>query len=475
MLMYCSSTTASVHWTGIIDNSEENLAFRIAADTSSARVTALANMQRFEEMFNRCSYAALSGTAVNSEDDWFSYLGNTTSVGFSPEEDNAPVYEIAAPNSTFRTSAKNICFVDSAQYQRTVVAGKDQKGSILQALAYDENGYTQSQGVIASPAMYQSITASLISNDERRMLLCGNGTREKGLQQIDLESGQVVQEFVTGHDDYNIYGATYSNHSARLSDQVVTCISSNVAFDIDTRLDPRRCLIAEDPSAYALGSLKTTFSCHATSEKGHLAIGDGNGSIRLYEGAPGSRVQGTNKTIPKTAKTLLETRTPIRALSMTANGDYLLTTCDKVLYLLPTKYTDDAGKELDGYTSRMGKKKPAPIRLVPSPHQIMQMGGEGAIHFTSATFGTVDNKADACITACCGRFVLTWDLQNVIKASETNRLAVCGKATMDTPVLSLATRGTGTSLTLMTEENVSAAPVHRTMEKVQGFYFPKKK
>lgn len=50
-------------------------------------------------------------------------------------------------------------------------------------------------------------------------------------------------------------------------------------FMIDMRLDPTKCAVVEEaPHTYT----RVKFTCHATSQRGHLAIGDADGAVRLY-------------------------------------------------------------------------------------------------------------------------------------------------------------------------------------------------
>lgn len=464
-----SNEAASVHWPALIEDELETVAFRFSAPADrAAQVTPQMCMQRFVTLYNQCTYSLLTGyDEVDPDDEWYQYLAGTATHEIRNEDTSEPAFEFDAANMAVAgTGAGNICAAESLQFNRMLVIKKSNEASSLemQALPVTERGFDRARAeTLSVKAVDSTATGSLLESGDLKLLLFGG--KQTAVQQVDLSSGSVVQEYKP--QDLNIQSLTYANHTPAASGSVFTCLSRNVAFNIDTRMDPRRCVVMEDgkqPTDYAIASLRKDFTCHATSRNGYLVIGDGAGNIRLYTGPPGSR-KPTGGYFPKTAKTLLETKTPVVDIDVTADGRYIVATTAQVLLFIETKYINDTDKEANGFQSRMGAKKPQPLLLQPTPAQAMQMGGASAVRFRSAKFDRFPGTEELCVTASCGDYVLTWSLRNIVAAQESGRAAVNTAVTVGELVLSTSANR-AEHVGFLTGKDVGVVPLHETQRKV---------
>ncbi|CAD2215351.1 hypothetical protein AGDE_06942 [Angomonas deanei] len=323
----------SVHWTALVEDTVEGFAFQMFAP--EGMTTAQEKVEVFKTLFNQVTYSLYTNTdVVDTSDEWYQYMKDTASQQLPKDTAEEPVYALTPEsNGVAKTGRGNVCFADAIQFNLALVLRPGEKENLsIQAHRYNESGFVEDEEglvVLEVEKARKGFTGALLDPAERNLLLFGGGS---SLQHVDLERKAVVQEY-EAPEERDILYTTYSYHSSEMNPTLLTCLSKNCAFSIDTRMDPTRCAIYEAGKSardYALSSLKGTFTCHATSDKGHLAIGDNNGAIRLYSGPPGSR-KPDGKYFPKTAKTLLDLKTPVRFLDLTKDGKYLVATCDHFL------------------------------------------------------------------------------------------------------------------------------------------------
>jgi hypothetical protein len=461
----------SVHWQALIEDELETVAFRFSAQAGhAAKVTPLMSMQRFVTVFNQCTYSLCTGyDSVEEDDEWYQYLGGVASHEIRNEDASEPTFEFDESKMVVAgTGAGNVCAAESLRFDRMLIIKKGNEAASLelQALPVTERGFNRAGAEnITVSTVDGTATDSILENGDLSLLLFGG--KKAAVQQVDLARGSVVQEYKP--QELDIQTVSYSHHTSADSGSVYTCLGRNVAFNIDVRMDPRRCVVMEDdkmPTDYALSSVKD-FTCHATSRNGYLVIGDSGGSIRLYTGPPGSR-KPMGGYFPKAAKTLLETKTPIVDVDVTADGKYIVATTSKFLLFIETKYVDIDGKETNGFQSRMGEKKPQPTMLLPSPTQIMQMGGADALRFRSAKFDRFPGTEELCVTASCDSFVLTWQLRNILASKENGRTVVNTAVTVGQTVLSTSANRTE-HVGFLTEQDVGVVPFHETKKVSQGW------
>ncbi|KPI83961.1 hypothetical protein ABL78_6992 [Leptomonas seymouri] len=461
-----SDQAASVHWSALIDGELETVAFRFTAPVDKAeQVTPTMCVQRFVTLYNQCTYSLLTGYEVDPDDEWYQYLSGATSSKIDNEDVSEPVFELDHKNMMVAdTGAGNISAVDSLHFNRMLVIKNDGDSLTLNALPVTEHGFDQRRMEdVVVKTVDNTVTGSLLENGDLKLLLFGG--ESNAVQQLDLVSGTVVQEYRP--ENVGIKSLSYANHTSADSGSVYTCLDRNVAFNIDTRMNPRTFVVTESgkqPSEYALSSLSNDFTCHATSRNGYLVIGDGSGNIRLYTGPPGAR-KPAGGFFPKRAKTLLEVRTPVLDIDVTADGNYIVATTAKLLYLIETRYIEDNVTETNGFQGRMGAKKPAPIALQPSTSQIMEMGGAGAVCFRSAKFDRFPGTEELCVTTCLGNRILVWSMRNILASRANGRSVVNAAVTVGQPVLSTSAHHSNL-VTFLTDEDVGMVPLHEVQKKV---------
>ncbi|CCW70778.1 unnamed protein product [Phytomonas sp. Hart1] len=460
-LLYCKEYS-SVHWSTKIDKKIEDLAFRFIDIKDFPAVNV---MSRCVEVYNQCIYAIMTGTDVpDTSDEWYQYMAPANTRTIINEDDEKPIYAFDINSaSQMQTGGGNICFSHAMHLNRALILRKHgDNANSLEMLALpvqDQKGrFSKSLEKIVVDGVDSTIKGSLMDATEHKLMVFGGEQNKIG--EIDLERGKVVQEYNPGNK--SIVSVAYSAKTADNSNGVYTCLAPNVAFNIDTRMDPRSCVVLEsgkDLDSYSLKSAKP-LTCHATSKAGHLATGDSIGNVRLYTGPPGSRKPGGGH-FPKTAKTLLDTKTPILSLDITANGSHILATCENFILLINTKYLDNDGKEADGFKTRMGKHKPTPLRLLPSALQIEEMKSMDEVRFTSAKFDVDTSTGEHCVTASCGKFLLVWSMNALIKAEEKNRNAPCDMVSVGHTALSINTPQSST-VTYLSKDNIGSIPIEES-------------
>ncbi|KAK7198713.1 VID27 cytoplasmic protein [Novymonas esmeraldas] len=467
-----STPAASVHWPAMVDGERETIAFRFAAASKApAAKSAQTRMESFVELYNRCLYSLLAGSDdVDPEDEWFQYLDGTTTHELRNEDSTEAVFELDARQlSMANTGTGNVCAAESMKFNRVLVVKKtNEEASLeLQAMPQTQHGFDRTtKETLVVRGVDGTATGTLLENGDTNMLLFGG--RRAAVQQLDLSRGTVVQDFEPA--SMSVKSVAYANHTAADSGAVYTCLARNVAFNIDTRIDPRSCVIVEEgknPTDYALSSLRADFTCHATSKVGHLAIGDSLGSIRLYTGPPGAR-KLTGGYFPKSAKTLLETKTPILDIDVSTDGQYIVATSAAYLLFIETKYVDAKEKDTTGFEGRMGKKKPQPIILRPSPEQMTAMaktGTAGTGRFRSAKFDRIPGSKELYVTASYGDCLFSWSLRSIESSKETGRAAISSHAAVGQTVLS-TNANRASQVSFLTDTDVGTVPLFEVNKSV---------
>lgn len=450
-----STRENSVHWPSFIDGESKLLAFKFAAEGTSQKPEKAT--AQFVEMYNRCTYALMTESEVETgfaDDKGYEYVSSTAATKLPYEDYEEPMYEVDVNQEMVEsTGVGNVCYSESMRYDKAVVVRKMGTGIEIQTHAFDNNGWR------GDPIKFKlkgcsSCDQALLDDTNKQMLLLSVGDNQ--LHQTDLEYGKVVEDYTL---PTTVRSVTYGAHVAGPA-PLYTCLSDNVAFNVDLRMDPRKCVVTDPKSTlddYRLGSLKKSFTCHATSAEGHLVICDAAGNVRLYTGPPGSRRKdGTYH--PKTAKTLLETRVPIVAVDVTADGKYVVAVTSKFLLFMQTAYMTENGHETNGFASRMGERKPQPLRLQPTPAQLAVLGGIDKLDYSSGGFDRYENDSAVCITACSGKYVFTWSLEAAKRAAEMGRACLGEVAGVGRTITGHSASVPG-KLTYLTTRDICMAPL----------------
>ncbi|KAH9599871.1 Vacuolar import/degradation Vid27 [Trypanosoma melophagium] len=452
-----SRKTGSVHWPAFVDGQLQSMAFVFSED--NVKMTPEELTMRFVEMYNRCTYALLTSSdidTITNDDEGYDYIGNAATSQIPDDDYQEPVYELdVSHEAATKTGAGNVCYSESVRFNKALVLRKVKDTVELQAPKFDSHGFSKSTtGKILVPGLTTCDNALLDDTETKLQLL---SIDDQKLYEYDIEYGKVVQEHTLPS---KVRAVTYSAHIADPT-SVYTCLTDNVAFNLDCRMDPRRNIVMEPGCTldkYKLTSLKKPFTCHATTSAGHLVIGDGAGSIRLYRGPPGSRRED-GKYNPKAAQTLLETKVPIVAVDVTSDGSYVVAVCEKFLLFMPTAYVDDRGANTTGFVSKMGKKKPAPLKLQPTSEQLAVLGGVDNLDFVSGGFDRYGNGGrEVCITAHSGNYIFTWSLEAAKRAEENGRMCLGESALVKNEVIGISAQ-IPDKIMYLTDSDIRMAPL----------------
>lgn len=266
---------------------------------------------------------------------------------------------------------------------------------------------------------------ALLMNQERRMNMISPlaGT---SLWHADIETGKVISEWKFQKDgvDVAMKDIATENKAAQTED-------TNVFLGLDTnrlaRWDMRdpHGIVSQAASpivAYAGGkdySRGTKFSCMATSGDGYVVVGADDGKIRLY----------SEKTLTQAKTAIPGMGLPITSVDVTFDGKWVLATTRNYLMVLKTTYKDPkSGKELCGFTSKMGTNAPAP-RLLRLKTEDVKLTKGAPLEKGHFTWITEKGRQERWIVASCGTYTVLWNFRSV-KIAEPEVVSYGGLTTV---------------------------------------------
>ncbi len=228
---------------------------------------------------------------------------------------------------------------------------------------------------------------------DTNMLLLDEKNKNSAFR-FDLGKGKIVEEWTA--DDYNkIEAIAPQNKFDQMTDtSVVLGVNNKALFTMDARVNKKNKVVQSK-------DYKTNpkMNCIITTDLGGIAVGSLNGEIRLY------------KEVGKNAKTLLPCfGDAIKSIDVTADGRYLLATCDKYLLLIPTTCKGDK----TGFDVQMGKEKPHPKSLKIKPIDISKYGLE-RLAFTPARFNVNKLTGETNIITSMGDYIIDWNFNKIKK------------------------------------------------------------
>jgi len=164
-----------------------------------------------------------------------------------------------------------------------------------------------------------------------------------------VETEQLVRSFDTG---LNLTDITPEAKSGPVNQaNTVFATSTNGYFQLDPRVNDMMVNENKYKSVSGLTNIVST-------ARGNFAIGSEDGHVRMY----------TNITQKRAKTDLPGFGDPVRQLDVTKDGAWVLGTCDTYLMLIPTALSEDS----NGFTHRMGKEKPLPLKLVLTHADLVQ-------------------------------------------------------------------------------------------------------
>ncbi|SCU96344.1 LAME_0F15940g1_1 [Lachancea meyersii CBS 8951] len=227
---------------------------------------------------------------------------------------------------------------------------------------------------------------------------------------LNLERGKVVEEYTAGGKDILKY-----SHSKKFdqltNEQTFLGISGKSVFRLDPRISGQNKLVVEQNKDYATNY---GFSSLATSQDGYVAIGSGKGEIRLFDKL-GIR-----------AKTLIPALgEPVKHICISADGKWLLATCDSSLLLVDLTVKEGKNAGSVGFLKPFSKDEMPKIHILkvhPKTAAYMKTSTKQPIQFSKAYFNTGLNQKEQTIVTSTGPFAITWSLKKVLRGDKMSYL-----------------------------------------------------
>ncbi|EFN59732.1 hypothetical protein CHLNCDRAFT_133326 [Chlorella variabilis] len=159
--------------------------------------------------------------------------------------------------------------------------------------------------------------------------------------------------------------------------------------------------------------------CMATSGDGYVVVGADDGRVRLY----------SEKTLTQAKTSIPGMGLPITAVDVTYDGKWVLATTKNYLMVLKTSYRDPkSGKELCGFTSRMGSNAPAP-RLLRLKTEDVKLTKSAPLEKGHFTWITEKGRQERWVVASCGNYTVLWNFRSV-KVAEPEVVSYGGLTTV---------------------------------------------
>ncbi|RKP39263.1 VID27 cytoplasmic protein-domain-containing protein [Dimargaris cristalligena] len=253
--------------------------------------------------------------------------------------------------------------------------------------------------------------SKVLLHEEDSSLIIMDKSDPSHLYRMDLERGRVVEDWHV-HDLVPTTGiAPSAKFSQMTGEQTLVGLSGNSLFRIDPRLAGTKLVDTEHKEYFT----KNRFRCVATTAAGNLAVGSDKGDIRLIT------------KLGQNAKTLLPAMgDPILGIDVTADGRFVVATCQTYLLLIDTVITRNDAKGGDASTASsiplttgfqrsipVQDRRP-PVKLQLDPKHVAYMGT--AVSFTPAHFDTTStNNKERRIVSSTGPYVITWNFWRVLQ------------------------------------------------------------
>ncbi|CAI4741982.1 ALI_HP2_G0044130.mRNA.1.CDS.1 [Saccharomyces cerevisiae] len=243
---------------------------------------------------------------------------------------------------------------------------------------------------------------------EDRNLILTDGENENKLYKMDIERGKVIEEWSTGDKNVVQYGPT-KKFDQMTPEQTIVGVSQKGVFKIDPRINGKN-KIAVDESKDYVG--KYNFSSIGTTESGYIAIGSEKGDIKLYD-----RLGIRAKTaIPSLGQA-------IKFITTSANGKWLLATCESTLLLMDLKIKDGKNAGNIGFLKSFPASenvKTYVLKIRPEHSASILTYTKKPIRFTKAYFNTGIGQQEQTIVTSTGPYAISWSLKGILNQDGSN-------------------------------------------------------
>eukprot|EP01127_Copromyxa_protea_P009824 TRINITY_DN2343_c0_g1_i8.p1 TRINITY_DN2343_c0_g1~~TRINITY_DN2343_c0_g1_i8.p1 ORF type:complete len:569 (+),score=159.72 TRINITY_DN2343_c0_g1_i8:466-2172(+) len=361
----------------------------------------------FKKKHTTCSFESKTKTAFKAtkEDESWLYDGlvdkfSTFRLSESEEEEDDFEEEEAPKPIQFNTPTKNSLLSVGRYSSNSFVVRGDQVGVFSpskRGTSMKFQTMTDSVKTVKDKTAFAPSHALLHQRDEKLLFL--HPTEKKKIFCMDLERGKVVEEWDTeGLSTQKILPET---KDAQQKGRDTFLGINNAGFFI---MDPRQ--KTKVVRTYQYKNANTThFSCAATTDEGHMAVGTKLGDIRLFNAnsLQTGGVDYINSTAPRAKTKLLGFGDPILGIDTTRDGSFVLATCYNYLILSPVQEGKATG------FSKSVKKAPLLLRL--GDADAMKIGA--SFQFTPAKFNVAGTETFVVTSA--KNWIITWDLSEIIK------------------------------------------------------------
>ncbi|CAG7886417.1 unnamed protein product [Brassica rapa] len=259
---------------------------------------------------------------------------------------------------------------------------------------------------------------ALLMRAETNMLLMTPMSQNRGIHQLDIETGKVISEWKFEKDgvDISMSDITNDGKGAQLDPSASTFLGLDnnrlCRWDMRDRYGMVQDLAAASAPVlnWAQGhqfSRGTNFQCFATTGDGSIVVGSLDGKIRLY----------SSNTMRQAKTAFPGLGAPVTHVDATFDGKWIVGTTDTYLIVICTLFTDKAGKTKTGFEGRMGNKIAAPRLLKLRPLDAHLAGANNKFRNAQFSWVTEDGKQERHVVATVGKFSVIWNFQQVKNGS----------------------------------------------------------
>ncbi|EHN00597.1 Vid27p [Saccharomyces cerevisiae x Saccharomyces kudriavzevii VIN7] len=238
---------------------------------------------------------------------------------------------------------------------------------------------------------------------EDRNLILTDGQSENKLYKMDIERGKVIEEWTTGDKNVVQYGPT-KKFDQMTPEQTIVGVSQKGVFKIDPRISGSNKIVVDESKDY-VG--KYNFSSIGTTESGYVAIGSEKGDIKLYDRL-GIRA--------KTA--IFSLSQAIKYITISADGKWLLATCESSLLLMDLEIKDGKNAGSIGFLKSFPASenvKTYVLKIRPEHSAFILTYTKKPISFTKAYFNTGIAQREQTIVTSTGPYAISWSLKGILE------------------------------------------------------------
>ena len=267
------------------------------------------------------------------------------------------------------------------------------RGPVMGVFRHDDDGQLEYLSKIPTIRTLDAQTFtpshSILTQQDQKMLML-NPSQTNNVYVMDLNIGQIVQEYGVS-EDWNIRNlAPVSKYAEQTHEQTVVGVNNNSIFTLDPRIHSKnklaqRLSYADSPQ----------FTCATTTGSGKVAVGSQKGEIRLFND------------ISKRSKSLLPgLGDPIIGLDVTEDGSWLLATTRRYLLIIPTIIEGNSLQS--GFDTSLTAKSQPPIKLQLTAEDMVTYKIH-ELNFTHAHFNKGDLEES--ILTSTGPYIITWNFR----------------------------------------------------------------